>query len=305
MPKITVVGSISTDFVVETDKRPSMGETVEGKKFSTSFGGKGANQAVASARLGGVVHMLGAVGTDTFGDELLKNLKENQIFVNGVERVTHSSGSAFITLFDHDNSIIYVPGANGEYTPDKLEAFVDTHSVIQESDLVMVQNETPDETVRKLIELCAELKVPLLLNPAPARSLDQDLIDKAAFITPNETEFEVLFPGQEMETVLREYSNKLIITLGSKGSIYFDGEDVQLVPSIKVNKVVDTTGAGDTFNGAFAFAYSSGLTIKDSIKFANIAAGLSIQKIGAQTGAPTLEQMKEHEDFEKAWHFKQ
>ncbi|MER2064395.1 MAG: ribokinase, partial [Alkalibacterium sp.] len=207
MPKITVVGSISTDFVVETEKRPSMGETVEGKKFSTSFGGKGANQAVASARLGGNVHMLGAVGFDTFGDELLENLQENHIHVNGVERVTQSSGSAFITLFDSDNSIIYVPGANGEYTPDKLEAFVDTHSVIQESDLVMVQNETPNETVRKLIELCDELKVPVLLNPAPARPLDKDLIDKVAFITPNESEFEVLFPGQEMETVLREYPN--------------------------------------------------------------------------------------------------
>ncbi|GAA0359170.1 ribokinase [Alkalibacterium iburiense] len=305
MPKITVVGSISTDFVVETDKRPSMGETVEGKSFTTSFGGKGANQAVASARLGGEVHMLGAVGTDIFGEELLNNLRENHIFVNGVERVTHPSGSAFITLFAQDNSIIYVPGANGEYTPEKLNDFVATHSIIQNSDLVMVQNETPEETVQELIQLCEELKVPLLLNPAPARSLNQELIEKVAFITPNETEFDVLFPGEEMETVLRTFPNKLIITLGSKGAVYYDGEEIQEVPSTKVSNVVDTTGAGDVFNGAFAFAYSSGLKIKDSIQFANIAAGLSIQKVGAQTGAPTLEQMKEHEDFEKAWHFKQ
>ncbi|MCC5895260.1 MAG: ribokinase [Alkalibacterium sp.] len=304
MPKITVVGSISTDFVVETEKRPSMGETVEGKTFSTSFGGKGANQAVAAARLGGVTHMLGAVGQDPFGYELLNNLKHNHVFVSGVERVTHSSGSAFITLFERDNSIIYVPGANGEYSPDKLEACIENQSVIQESDLVMVQNETPDETVRKLIEKCHELHVPLLLNPAPARELDQALIEKVSFITPNETEFDVLFPGQKREDVLRRYPNKLIITLGSKGATYFDGETVQTVPSLKVENVVDTTGAGDTFNGAFAFAFASGLSIKDSIQFANIAAGLSIQKVGAQTGAPTLEEMKEHEHFEKAWNFK-
>lgn len=305
MPKITVVGSISTDFVVETDKRPSMGETVEGKTFNTSFGGKGANQAVASARLGAETHMLGAVGQDTFGEELLNNLRTNHIFVENVERVTHSSGSAFITLYNRDNSIIYVPGANGAYSPDRLEALVNGQTVIQKSDIVLVQNETPEETVNKLIERCHELNVPLLLNPAPARGLDQNLIEKVAFLTPNETEFEVLFPGETMEDVLKQYPNKLIVTLGSKGSTYFDGKSVQVIPSLTVANVVDTTGAGDTFNGAFAFAFASGLPIKDSIQFANIAAGLSIQKVGAQTGAPTLDQMKEHDHFEKAWHFKQ
>lgn len=305
MPNITVVGSISTDFVVETEKRPSMGETVEGKGFSTSFGGKGANQAVAAARLGAKTHMLGAVGQDTFGDELLNNLEKNRISVSGVERVTRSSGSAIITLYQQDNSIIYVPGANGEYSSEKLEALIEQQSTLQESDIVMVQNETPEDTVNKLIEKCDELNVPLLLNPAPARALNQALIEKVSFLTPNETEFDVLFPGEKMDDVLRRYPNKLIITLGSRGSTFFDGESIKVVPSLKVENVVDTTGAGDTFNGAFAFAYASGLPIEDSIHFGNIAAGLSIQKVGAQTGAPTLEQMKEHERFEKAWHFKQ
>ncbi|TVP89869.1 ribokinase [Alkalibacterium sp.] len=304
MAKITVVGSISTDFVVETDRRPLMGETVEGKAFSTSFGGKGANQAVASARLGAATTMLGAVGVDSFGEELLGNLEDNGISVNNVERVTHSSGSAFITLVDGDNSIIYVPGANGAYAPEMLESVIEQGTIIQSSDLVMVQNETPVETVNFLISKCSELNVPLLLNPAPAREIDRELLEKVTFLTPNETECDVLFPGEDRSTLLERYPNKLIVTLGSKGAVFHDGERIQTVPSLTVDKVVDTTGAGDTFNGAFAFAHASGLTMKDSIRFGNLAAGLSIQKPGAQTGAPTLEQMKEHEDFEKEWNFK-
>ncbi|MCC5890835.1 MAG: ribokinase, partial [Alkalibacterium sp.] len=258
MAKITVVGSISTDFVVETDRRPLMGETVEGKAFSTSFGGKGANQAVASARLGAATTMLGAVGVDSFGEELLGNLEDNGISVNNVERVTHSSGSAFITLVDGDNSIIYVPGANGAYAPEMLESVIEQGTIIQSSDLVMVQNETPVETVNFLISKCSELNVPLLLNPAPAREIDRELLEKVTFLTPNETECDVLFPGEDRSTLLERYPNKLIVTLGSKGAIFHDGERIQTVPSLTVDKVVDTTGAGDTFNGAFAFAHASG-----------------------------------------------
>lgn len=304
MAKITVIGSISTDFVVETDRRPLMGETVEGKAFSTSFGGKGANQAVAAARLGAETAMLGAVGEDAFGDQLLMNLKDNGIAVNNVERVTQSSGSAFITLVEGDNSIIYVPGANGAYSEDMLEQVFEKETVFQQSDLVLVQNETPVKSVEYLIKKCSELSIPLLLNPAPAREIDRGLLEKVTFLTPNETECDVLFPGEDRNDLLAKYPNKLIITLGSKGAVFHDGEQVRSVPSLKVDKVVDTTGAGDTFNGAFAFAYASGLTIKDSIKFGNLAAGMSIQKPGAQTGAPSLEQMKEHKHFEKEWRFK-
>lgn len=304
MAKLTVIGSISTDFVVETDRRPLMGETVEGKAFSTSFGGKGANQAVAAARLGAETIMLGAVGRDAFGDELLANLKKNRVSVNNVERVTQSSGSAFITLVDGDNSIIYVPGANGVYSAELLEQVFEKESIFQQTDLVLVQNETPVETVEYVIKRCSELNIPLLLNPAPARELKRSLIEKVAFLTPNETECDVLFPGEKHENLLVRYPNKLIITLGSKGAAFHDGEQIQVIPSLSVEKVVDTTGAGDTFNGAFAFAYASGLNIADSVKFGNLAAGLSIQKAGAQTGAPTLEQMKEHENFEKVWNFK-
>lgn len=304
MANITVIGSISTDFVVETTRRPLIGETVEGKAFTTSYGGKGANQAVTTARLGAKTTMLGAVGDDSFGEQLLKNLKENNISVDNVERVTQSSGSAIITLVDGDNSIIYVPGANGAYTPELLKQVFEKTTVLQDSDLVLVQNETPADTVDYLIHKCNELGIKLLLNPAPAREISRELIDKVTFLTPNESEFDVLFPGEDRDTVLAQYPNKLIITLGSKGAVFYDGEQVQRIPSLKIDDVVDTTGAGDTFNGAFAVGSASGLTIKDSIKFGNLAAGLSIQKHGAQTGAPTLEQMKGHVNFEKEWHFK-
>ncbi|MFO8068742.1 MAG: ribokinase [Alkalibacterium sp.] len=301
MVKITVVGSISTDFVIETDKRPQIGETVEGKNFSTAFGGKGANQAVAAARLGAEVFMVGTVGNDTFAEELKRNLKENKIFLNNVERVTHlPSGSAVITIQDGDNAIIYIPGANNALTPERIAMLRED---LKMSDLVVVQNEVPVDAIEELVNVCTELDVPVLYNPAPARKLSAEAIEKVRFITPNETEFSVLFPGEKMEEVLARYPDKLLVTAGSEGVYYHDGTKVKLVPANKVVPV-DTTGAGDTFNGAFAVAWSNGLSIEESIRFGNLAASLSIQKMGAQTGIPTLDEMKGSKKYEKKWHLK-
>lgn len=302
MGKITVVGSISTDFIVSTDRRPEVGETVEGKGFNTAFGGKGANQAVVAARLGKETHMVGAVGGDEFAERLLDNLKENHISVNNVERVTHlPSGSALITLADGDNSIIYVPGANAKVTTKEIDKAAND---IQESDMVLVQNETPQSTVDYLINKCSEWEISILLNPAPARKISQEYVEAVNYLTPNETEFALLFPNQSMEEVLERYPDKLMITLGEKGVVYHDGEKVVTVPSYHVKKVVDTTGAGDTFNGAFAVARTSGLSMEQSIKFANLAAAVSIQKKGAQAGAPTLEEMKGLNEYEEEWDIK-
>ncbi|OJF91604.1 ribokinase [Alkalibacterium sp. 20] len=301
MVKITVAGSISTDFVIETDKRPQVGETVEGKNFSTAFGGKGANQAVAAARLGADVFMIGTVGNDTFAEELQRNLKANKIFLNNVERVTQlPSGSAVITIQDGDNAIIYIPGANNALTPERIAM---AREDLKTSDLVVVQNEVPVDAIEELVRVCTELEVPVLYNPAPARRMSAEAIEKVRFITPNETEFSVLFPGEKMEDVLERYPNKLLVTAGSEGVYYHDGTKVKLVPANKVVPV-DTTGAGDTFNGAFAVAWSNGLSIEDSIRFGNLAASLSIQKMGAQTGIPTLDEMKGSEKYEKEWHLK-
>ena len=298
--KITVIGSISTDIVVEATVAPAVGETIQGDKLSFSFGGKGANQAVAVARLGVETEMIGSVGNDVFGNQLIENLENNSIKTENVKQVDQSSGTAIIQLIQGDNSIIYIPGANNELTVKDIE---NAKSTLQESQLVIIQNEVKAEVVQNTIDLCMELNTPLLYNPAPARQLSEDYIQKVTYLTPNETEFKVLFPNQKMEDVLAKYPNKLVVTLGDKGAAYHNGVEVKMVPSFKVDKVIDTTGAGDCFNGAFAVATVKGLTIDQAIKFANLASSIAIQRFGAQSGNPTLKEIKEHQFYEKTWNF--
>lgn len=301
MNKMMVIGSISTDFVVTTDKRPEVGETVTGTGFETTFGGKGANQAVASARLGADVYMVGTVGSDIFGKELLLNLTTNKIHTDYVEPVTHEpSGSAHITIADGDNSIVYIPGANNEIDTSRIQSLKDA---IQSAQMVVVQNELPQEVVDEIIELCFESGVKVIYNPAPAREVHQSTLEKATYFTPNESEFHQLFPDMTISEGLAKYPNQLILTMGSKGVYYHDGESEKQIPSYKVQPI-DTTGAGDTFNGAFAVAISSGMSMDESIRFGNLAASLSIQKFGAQGGMPSLAEMKESEHFEKTWNIK-
>ncbi|SFB99745.1 ribokinase [Bacillus sp. OV322] len=284
MAKITVIGSASMDLVVTAPKRPEAGETILGHSFKTVPGGKGANQAVAAARLGADVHMIGCVGDDAFGAEILANLKNNHVYVNYMEPVTGTeSGTAHITLAEGDNSIIVVKGANDFVTPEFVEKAAD---VIKNSDIVLIQQEIPEETVEYVSRLCFESGVPLLLNPAPSRPISQEVISKVAYLTPNELEASVLFEGMDIHASLAKYPNKLLITEGKNGVRYHDGEEEKLVPSYKV-EAVDTTGAGDTFNAAFAVALAEGKSMEQSIQFANRAASLSVTKFGAQGGMPT------------------
>lgn len=298
MKKIMVIGSISTDFNVQTDRKPKVGETVKGKSFSTSFGGKGANQAVAAARLGANVHMVGTVGSDEFGHLLIDNLEANGISTTLVEQVNNvESGSAHIILADNDNSIIYIPGANNEFKEERLDKLKDE---MKTAEYVIIQNEIPMPIISGLIEICDELAVKIIYNPAPAEEMDLDLIDKVTYFTPNENEFSLLFPELTLEEGLKTYPNKLIITLGDEGVAYSNGEEIIQIPSYKV-KVKDTTGAGDTFNGALAYALSVDADLKTSIQFANLVAAISIQKDGAQGGMPTLEEVIRNEDFNPEW----
>lgn len=293
-----IIGSISTDFNVQTDRRPKVGETVKGQRFSTSFGGKGANQAVAAARLGANVHMVGTVGSDEFGHLLIDNLEANGISTTLVEQVNNvESGSAHIILADNDNSIIYIPGANNEFKEERLDKLKDE---MKTAEYVIIQNEIPMPIISGLIEICDELSVKIIYNPAPAEEMDLDLIDKVTYFTPNENEFSLLFPELTLEEGLKTYPNKLIITLGDEGVAYSNGEEIIQIPSYKV-KVKDTTGAGDTFNGALAYALSVDADLKTSIQFANLVAAISIQKDGAQGGMPTLEEVIRNEDFNPEW----
>ncbi|KQU23581.1 ribokinase [Bacillus sp. Leaf13] len=289
MIKIAVVGSSSMDLVVTSAKRPIAGETVLGDSFITVPGGKGANQAVAAARLGAEVTMIGCVGDDFYGEIILENLKKNHVNTKYVESVTGAmSGTAHITLSEGDNSIIVVKGANDSITPEYVQK---AKKIIEESDIVMVQQEIPEETVLYLAELCEKLQKRLLLNPAPARKISEAVIQQSSFITPNEHEFEILFDGRDRTEVLTEYPNKLFITEGKNGVRYFDGHEEKVVPSFVV-EAVDTTGAGDTFNAALAVAVAEGKSFDDCLLFANRAASISVTKLGAQGGMPTREEVE-------------
>ncbi|MED5019530.1 ribokinase [Paenibacillus chibensis] len=289
MAKIIVVGSSSIDLVVTSSKRPGAGETVLGESFKTVPGGKGANQAVAAARLGADVTMIGRVGDDTFGESILNNFKKNHVSTRYVEPVTHmESGTAHIVLAEGDNSIVVVKAANNEVTPAYIDQSLDA---FEGAGMVMIQQEIPVETVTHVSRVCKRLNIPLLLNPAPARALEDEVIQNAAYITPNEHEAEILFSGLPVSEALRKYPNKLFITEGSKGVRYFDGAKEVLVPSYQV-EAVDTTGAGDTFNAAFAVALAEGKPVYESVRFANRAASLSVTKFGAQGGMPVREEVE-------------
>ncbi|AGM98326.1 ribokinase [Streptococcus iniae] len=303
MSNIVVVGSISMDLVMETSRIALEGETVFGDAFSMVPGGKGANQAVALGRLShgdDCVSMIGTVGNDSFGPILVDNLKKNAVNVDCVGTVPESSGIAQITLFNQDNRIIVFPGAN---------ALVDTGGwtkeweIIKTCDLVILQNEIPHEVNLQIASYCHDHKIRVLYNPAPARSSDLEMIDYVTYFTPNEGECKELFPDKTIEEALKSFPNKLIVTLGSKGSTYYDGKQIQMIPAIKT-QAVDTTGAGDTFNGAFGFALSNDLAIADALRFATLASHLSVQKFGAQGGMPTLDEMKGHEAYEEKWNLK-
>ncbi|MEI2406013.1 ribokinase [Niallia taxi] len=289
MIKMTTIGSSSIDLVVTAAKRPNQGETIIGESFKTVPGGKGANQAVAAARLGADVKMIGCVGADEFGDKIVNNFTANGVDTTNVERVTHTeTGTAHITLAEGDNSIIVVKGANDYVTPDLVEKALD---VILASDIVLIQQEIPEETVEYVAEICFANDVPLLLNPAPARPISKNVIERAAYLTPNETEAAILFKEKDITEVLKEFPNKLLVTEGKNGVRYSDGVKERLIPAYSV-EAVDTTGAGDTFNAAFAVAVAEGKSMEDSIRFANRAASLSVTKFGAQGGMPTREEVE-------------
>lgn len=278
---ITVVGSINMDLVVQTDRFPKQGETALGNLYKTVPGGKGANQAVAAARLGSDVHMIGAVGQDAFGTELLNGLETEGIQVQGVKRIDGASGIANILLSEGDNRIIVVPGANYSVTTEEIDGFT---KQLAASDLVMMQLEMPIPVIQRTLEVCREHGVPTILNPAPASGFTADFLPYCTYLTPNETEAEEIFGGN-WEQALEEYPNRLVVTLGQKGAQFFDGEKHVIVEGFPT-EAVDTTGAGDTFNGALAAAIAEGQDFEQAVRFANAAASLSVEKFGAQGGMP-------------------
>jgi ribokinase len=280
-PKIIVVGSINMDLVIKASSFPMPGETIKGKEFRTSPGGKGANQAVAASRLGADVSLIGCVGTDDFGKMLKNHLKNENICVDHVIDIQESpTGIASITLSNHDNSIIIVPGANDRLTPEMIS---EKEEIISESDLLLLQLEIPLSTVMKAAEIANKHGVKIILNPAPVQSLPISLLNMTDYLTPNEHEM-MYFTG------VKDLQEKLIVTQGSKGVLLYENGKEKQIEAHKV-KVLDTTGAGDTFNGALAVSLSKGDSLDQACRYGNAAAALSVMKFGAQGGMPVTEEV--------------
>lgn len=284
MKKIAVFGSINIDYFVESQQLPNAGETIYGEEFFLSFGGKGANQAVAAARLGGEVTLFGSIGNDAQKDLLLSHFEKEMVnsqHLNIVEGL--STGAAFIQLHQGDNRIIIVPGANQATNHDYMTRCLDA---LLAHDIFVFQLEVPLETVVELIGILHQHKKTIILDPAPMQALPLELIEKVTYLTPNEHEVSTIIEDSaQLDHEMKHYANKLLVTFGADGVKYHDGHQLVTIPSRKVN-VVDTTGAGDTFSGAFAVALSEGKSLKECVKFGSLAGSLSVTKKGAQSGMP-------------------
>jgi len=285
-PKICVVGSINMDLVTTTDKMPDQGETVMGKTFATYPGGKGANQAVAASKLGAGVTMIGAVGDDAFGHTLLTHFENEGILIHGIKTCPNrSTGIATIILSDHDNRIIVSAGANEEVTPEWVE---ENKEAILNCDLVLLQFEIPMETIQYTTKLAHDNGIPTVINPAPFQEFPSEILNQSTYFTPNEIELLSMNQMAKIDHV-RE---KMIVTKGSQGVQLMDEHcQIHQIPAFDV-KVEDTTGAGDTFNGAFAQELAQGVSIKEAAYFANAAAALSVTMLGAQGGMPTRQEVE-------------
>jgi ribokinase len=296
---IVVVGSINMDLVGKTGRMPRGGETLLGSDFRMVPGGKGANQAVAVARTGGHVKMLGRVGADIFGERLIANFQENGIDTRFVKTTPEVPTGVAIILVDDtgENSIVVVPGANNSVLPKDLEVARD---ILEEAKVILVQLEIPLETVEAVIGMAKQAGVLVILDPGPARPLKPELLAQVDIITPNEHEAQVL-AGEKLQGIddaqrvavkLLGYGIKtVLLKLGGDGVIIATKEQLEHIPAHKV-EVEDTTAAGDSFAGGLAVALAEGYSLRDAVRFANAVGALAVTKLGAQAAIPTRQEVE-------------
>lgn len=299
MKKCAVIGSINTDMVARTPRFPAQGESIIGSVFRTEFGGKGANQAIALARLGAEVCMAGKVGDDLFGKKYLEHLIEEKVNVDCVAVETgETTGVADIWVADSgENSIISIPGANAKCDLDWLNAALER---LSDCDIFLLQLEIPHETVGAALKKLCGMGKTVILDPAPAVPLPAEWLACADYITPNETELEILTgdlpKNATVEARIRRLvgeSNRMVIhKRGADGAFIGTKDGVLPVPGFKV-KAVDTTAAGDTFNAGLAAGLAMGKPIEECVRLANAAGALAVTALGAQGCMPTLEMIRE------------
>lgn len=293
---IVVVGSINIDLVVRVSRLPAPGETLLGAEFQSHAGGKGANQAAAVARLGYPVSMIGRVGSDGFGQELRAGLEESGVDVSPILTTKASTGTAVISVTpDGQNSIIVAPGANSLVSPEDLDA---NRELLRHAAVVLAQLEIPMATVHRLAAICAEENVPLMLDPAPAQFLSTELLCNVAWITPNEVEAKQLLnfagegaedkePRGVAESLMRLGPHNVVLKLGERGAYMATGDGLRAAIAPYAVQAIDTTGAGDAFNAAFAAGMARGAPPVEAAQFASAAAAVSVTRSGALPSMPT------------------
>ena len=298
---ILVIGSANADYVIHADIMPALGETIIGKEFEVNAGGKGLNQAVAIAKLGGNTTFLGSVGDDANGKMLLNTLKEFSVKFAGKKVTDSPTGVAVITVIGTDNFIVLNSGANDSLTPQFIKS---NFKLIMEADYIVIQLEIPINTVVQICELAKNGKAKIILNPAPYKPIPKSLFSAFDYLIPNEHEAESITgicPDGEENCIsaiqkLRAMGTKnVVITLGKRGCAYNDGNKIVFRPSI-LTKAVDTTSAGDSFIGAFTTSLANNHTISDAIDFATKVASITVSRKGAAKSIPFTYEVKELEE---------
>lgn len=297
MKKCAVIGSINMDMVIGVPRFPQPGETLTGRKFETVPGGKGANQAIAMARLGAPVRMAGQVGNDAFGSRYIEHFAQNGVDVSAVGRAEGcSTGVADILVSQEgENFIVIVPGANGACDIQWLDRVL---PALEDCDIFLLQLEIPLETVVECIRRLRRAGKTIILDPAPAVPLPEDVLSQVDILTPNETELRIITPGlpedaspeARIRSLIGDSDRMVVHKRGASGAYIGTREGIVHVPGFKVN-VVDTTAAGDTFNAGLAVGLAMGKTVEESVRLGNAAAALSLTAFGAQDGMPSMEKV--------------
>lgn len=292
MKKIAVIGSVNVDRFIEMTRFPDSGETVKANELALMFGGKGANQAVAARKLESEVTFFGTTGVDDAAVKVTENFKKYGVNTEYIQRVSEANtGSAYVFSDESDNRIILIEGAN-QYT--NKQYLQDNIDAILRHDIFLIQFEIPFESIEYIIPILKKHNKVIILDPAPAQEMSSSMINNCTYLLPNEHEVDILFnDNEDFSEKVRRYPNKLIVTNGEKGVFHSDGHKVINTPSIPT-EVVDTTGAGDTFAGAFAVGIAEGKSVQESIKIGIKAASFAISKQGAQTGMPNRKDLESY-----------